>query len=72
MNGVWVWVVWAKVKHLVPALRERRKNPHLWKNLEVLAEHFEAWMEKRAPDALEVFRQQVVNATPPVSAPPKV
>jgi len=56
------WVVWAKFKHLAPAMRERRKNPHIWENLEKLAEKFEKWTEKRAPAALETIRAQVVNA----------
>ncbi len=56
------WIVWSKVKHLAPAFRERRKNPHIWKNLETLSERFETWMDKRAPEALEALRQQVVNA----------
>src|SRR5271169_2082951 len=63
-NTTEFWIVWAKLKPIAPAMRERRKNPHIWKNLQELAERFEKWMEKRAPEALEVFRKQVVNAPP--------
>ncbi|MHB8653935.1 MAG: DUF4760 domain-containing protein [Terriglobia bacterium] len=55
------WVVWTKVKHLAPTMRERRKNPFIWKNLDDLAGRYEKWMSKRAPDALEAFRQQVLS-----------
>lgn len=63
-NTTEFWVVWTKVKHLAPVMRERRKNPFIWKNLEDLAGRYEKWMSKRAPDALEAFRQQVLS--PPV------
>ena len=60
-NTTEFWVVWAKVKHVAPDIRERRKNPHLWKNLDELAGRYEAWMKKRAPEALGVLRQQIMN-----------
>jgi len=59
------WLVWSKVKHLAPAIREKRKNPHVWKNLETLSEAFERWMQKRAPEALETLRQQILAAAKP-------
>jgi hypothetical protein len=52
--------VWERIKHLIPAVREAYKNPHLWENLELMAKAYEAWMAKRAPDALEAFRQRVL------------
>jgi hypothetical protein len=61
-NTAEFWIVWAKVKHLAPAMRELRKNPYIWKNLDELAGRFEKWMDKRAPAALEALRQQVLNA----------
>jgi len=60
-NTTEFWVVWTKVKHLAPVMRERRKNPFIWKNLDDLAGRYEKWMGKRAPDALETFRQQVLS-----------
>jgi hypothetical protein len=60
-NSMELWVTWAKVKHLAPAMRGKRKNPLIWKNLEDVADRFEKWMEKRAPEALEVVRAQLVN-----------
>ena len=61
-NTTEFWVVWEKAKHLAPAMRQLRKNPHIWKNLENLATRFEKWMDNRAPEALEAFRAQVLNA----------
>ena len=51
--------VWERIKDLIPAVREAYKNPHLWENLELMAKAYEAWMAKRAPDALEAFRQRI-------------
>lgn len=56
------WMVWARIKKLAPGSRERRKNPEIWKNLEALAEKFEKWLARRAPEALEAYRKQVVDA----------
>jgi hypothetical protein len=53
------WVVWDKVRSLAPTLRQRFKNPIMWKNLETLAEKYEQWMAKRAPEALEALRQRL-------------
>ena len=64
-NTTEFWLVWSKVKSLAPALREKRKNPQVWKNLETLSEAFERWMQKRAPEALETLRQQVLAAGKP-------
>jgi hypothetical protein len=62
-----LWIVWQKIKHLAPSTRETLKNPHAWKNLETVAERFEKWMSKRAPEALDALRDIVIGRT----APPK-
>ncbi|HTS68942.1 MAG TPA: hypothetical protein VMO17_08150 [Terriglobia bacterium] len=61
------WIVWDKVKNVAPTLREKNKNPMTWKNLEALAEKYEKWMAKRAPEALESLRQRMA-APPPKKA----
>jgi len=66
-NTAEFWAIWERAKHLAPGLRERRKNPYLWKNLELVSERYEKWMEKRAPGALEAFRTQVIKAPPAVT-----
>jgi hypothetical protein len=50
-------IVWDKVRHLIPALREMYKNPHAFENLEKVALRYEEWMEKRAPGHLEARRK---------------
>ena len=58
------WIVWDKVKKVAPSLRERNKNPMVWKNLETLAEKYEQWMAKRAPEALDSLRQRLAGSAP--------
>jgi len=53
------WVVWERIKTLVPAMRERSKNPHQYANLERHVNHLEAWREKRAPGSSEAMRQMI-------------
>ena len=57
------WIIWDKIRNVAPALRELNKNPTTWKNLETLAEKYEQWMAKRAPEALDSMRKRL-------SAPP--
>ena len=58
------WIVWDKVRNLVRAFREQNKNPATWKNLETLAEKYEKWMAKRAPEALEALRKRLAGSAP--------
>jgi len=55
------WMIWEKVRHVAPALREARKNPLAWKNLESLARKYEQWMATRAPEALDSLRKRMKN-----------
>jgi hypothetical protein len=57
------WLVWSKVKHLAPDVRVGWKNPLQWKNLEVLAEKYEKWMARHAPEALEALLQRLAEAS---------
>jgi hypothetical protein len=63
-NTAEFFLVWERVKPIVPAARASRKNPLLWSNLEALAGKYEKWMNNRAPGALETFRKLVVEAAP--------
>jgi hypothetical protein len=58
------WVVWDKVRSWAPAIREKNKNPTTWKNLETLAQRYEEWMAKRAPEALDSLRQRIAALAP--------
>ena len=53
------FAVWERIKHLLPNVREAFKNPHLWENLDLMAGNYEEWMNKRAPEALDTFRQRL-------------
>jgi len=53
------WAVWGRIKALVPAMRERSKNPHQYGNLEKHVNRLEAWREKRAPGSGEAMRQMM-------------
>ncbi len=57
------WVVWDKIRHLAPEMRGAAKNPGMWKNLEDLAEKFEKYMERQAPEALAALRQRLGEAS---------
>lgn len=51
--------IWEKIKGLIPTTRDNFKNPHMYKNLEQMATSYEEWMNKRAPGAIEAYRQRV-------------
>ncbi len=53
------WVIWEKVKPLVPLLRKARKNPLFLRNLETLSLRYEGWMAARAPEALDALRDRL-------------
>ena len=55
------WAVWGRIKDLVPAIRERSKNPLQYANLERHVNRFEAWREKRAPGSGEAMRQMMAQ-----------
>ena len=61
-NSMEGWIVWEKMKALVPVQREMSKNPTHLLHLENFARRFEAWRERVAPGAIEAFRQMRLNA----------
>lgn len=56
--------VWQRLEAIVPALRERYGNPHLYEHLEKTGRRYETWMKKRAPRWAEEnrVRQQKLRA----------
>lgn len=50
------FVVWEKIKHLVPEARKAYKNPLLYKNLESSAQRYEKWLGSQAPEAVAALR----------------
>ena len=61
-NSTEGWIVWEKLKVVVPAQREAMKNPAYLVQLENFANRFEAWRERTAPGSVEAFRQVRVSA----------
>jgi len=61
-NSVEGWIVWEKMRAIVPAQREAMKNPTYLVHLENFATRFEVWRERTAPGSLEAFRQARVSA----------
>ncbi len=54
-----ITVVWEKVKHLVPAVREHFGNPVFLANLEEVARERESYLEQKAPGFLETLRERL-------------
>ena len=52
-----MWLVWDRIRGVVPAWRAAFKNPHIFASLEAVATRMEAWREKRAPGSTEAMRQ---------------
>ena len=57
-SGVLIFV-WEKFKDLVPATRERYKNPGLYRNFETVANAFIQWMTRQAPEAYAAFAARI-------------
>ncbi len=54
--------VWERIKGMVPATREKFKNPHMWENLEQMAANYAKWMNTRAPGAIDAYRERIAAA----------
>ena len=48
-NNGEAWVVWDRIRNIVPKWRSALKNPTMFLNLEETCHRLEAWREKRAP-----------------------
>jgi hypothetical protein len=50
---------YARVRHILPALRDKLGNPAELKNLEVAAQGFIEWWEHQSPGAFEAFCKRI-------------
>ena len=57
-----IWVVWDRMRTIVPTWRSAFKNPHLFQNIEEACKRLEAWREKRAPGSTVAMRQMLGQA----------
>jgi hypothetical protein len=59
-----IWVVWDRMRSVVPVWRAAFKNPLLFSNIEETCQRLEAWREKRAPGSSAAMRQMLGEAKP--------
>ncbi len=54
-----IWVVWDRMRSVVPTWRAVFKNPHLFSAIEDTCSRLEAWREKRAPGSSSAMRAMI-------------
>lgn len=52
-----IWVVWDRMRTIVPVWRAAFKNPYLFSGIEETCKRLESWREKRAPGSSAAMRQ---------------
>jgi hypothetical protein len=57
-----IWVVWDRMRSIVPTWRSAFKNQQLFFNIEETCKRLEAWREKKAPGASAAMRQMMQQA----------
>jgi hypothetical protein len=61
-----IWVVWDRMRTIVPIWRAAFKNPRLFANIEETYKRLEAWREKHAPGSSAAMRNmmaQIISKT---------
>ena len=56
-----IWVVWDRMRAVVPTWRTAFKNPHLFGNIEDACKRLEMWREKRSPGSTAAMRQMMIQ-----------
>ena len=54
-----IWVVWDRMRSIVPTWRSAFKNPMLFSGIEETCKRLEAWREKRAPGSSAAMRNMM-------------
>lgn len=54
-----IWVVWDRIRGIVPTWRAAFKNPTVFQHLEETCKRLEHWREKRAPGSSAAMRQMM-------------
>jgi hypothetical protein len=60
-SGFELLMVWERVREITPLIREKRKSPGAWKNLEAVAGRMAENLEKSNPGAHEAFRTNIMS-----------
>ena len=55
------FLVYDRIRDLLPAMRVMFKNPHTWAQLEAFGKRMEAWIERRAPGHVAHMRQMMAQ-----------
>ena len=55
------FLVYDRIRDLLPALRAMFKNPHTWAQLESFGKRMEIWIERRAPGHVAHMRQMMAQ-----------
>ena len=55
-NNGEMWIVWERIKVIVPTMRAAYKNPFLFSSIEEACKRLESWREKKAPGAMAAMR----------------
>lgn len=58
-SGRELLLVWTRVEHLIPELRERFKDPTQYRNLEIVAQRYIDWMKRYGPGSYDAFKARV-------------
>src|ERR1700751_4791895 len=56
-----IWVVWDRMRTIVPIWRGAFKNPRLFANIEETYKRLEAWREKHAPGSSAAMRNMMAQ-----------
>lgn len=58
-NNGEIWVVWDRIRNIVPTWRAAFKNPTVFQHLEDTCKRLETWREKRAPGSSAAMRNMM-------------
>jgi hypothetical protein len=56
-----IWVVWDRMRAVVPTWRTAFRNPTMFANIEETCKRLEAWREKRSPGSTAAMRQMLAQ-----------
>jgi hypothetical protein len=54
-----IWIVWDRMRSIVPTWRAAFKNPLLFSNIEETCKRLENWRERRAPGSTAAMRRMM-------------
>jgi hypothetical protein len=63
------WIVWERVKPVIPAWRRSMNNPTVFASLEENCRRLDAWRDKRAPGSTQALRELLAQVPPPAQKP---